>query len=118
MVEIADTPRTEAQGLSDRASMENSQGMLFDFGSDAAVDPAFWMPDMKFNLDMIWIYKNKVIGITANVPAPSCQLSAVGCQKNLPLYYPPSPVNWVVEVNAGWTAENKIKTGDEVRLIN
>jgi uncharacterized membrane protein (UPF0127 family) len=105
--------------------------MLFDFGKVAS-SPGFWMPDMKFNLDFIWIEQNpstgsgQIVGITPNVPAPigNWKLSreagsgSAGKIENLPIYYPPSPVNWVVEVNSGWCQKYKIKTGDEVRLIN
>jgi uncharacterized membrane protein (UPF0127 family) len=89
--------------------------MLFDFGDNAEVRPGFWMPDMNFNLDFIWIDQNQVVGITPNVPKPSSPDAATS---TLPIYYPPSPVNWVVEVNAGWAEANKIKTGDEVKLID
>jgi uncharacterized protein len=110
-VEVADTPGEMTQGLSDRKSMAENQGMLFDFGSTKSAT-AFWMKDMNFNLDFIWIADGKVAGITANIPRPN------SAQDPLPYYYPPLPVNQVVEVNAGWAENNKIKTGDEVRLIN
>lgn len=115
--EIASTTEALEQGLSDRESMGQNQAMLFDFGSDKFISPGFWMKDMKFNLDFIWIKKDSIVGITADVPAPaSCQLSADKCLAALPVYYPPSPVNWVVEVNAGWAKKNNIAVGDEVRL--
>ena len=110
-VEIATSPEAMQQGLSDRISMGKNQGMLFDFGA-VPVNTSFWMKDMRFNLDFIWIEQNKIVGITPDVPAPT------HLNTNLPSYYPPSPVNQVLEVNAGWAKENNSKSGDEVKLVN
>jgi len=112
-VEIANTPEAMTKGLADRNSLGDDEGMLFDFGSNSSTTPAFWMKGMKFNLDLIWIKDKKIVGITANVPAPdvNCQSSIVNC---LPSYSPPSPINWVLEVNAGWVEKNNIKVGDKV----
>ena len=35
---------------------------------------------------------------------------------SLPIYYPPAPVNQVLEVNAGWAKKNNITVGDDVHL--
>ena len=113
-VEIANTPATEQQGLSDRVSMDSNQGMLFDFGPSASIDPPFWMKDMNFNLDFIWIFQNKIIGITPNAPA---QVKGTS-DTTLPLYYPPSPINQILEVNAGWAEKNNVKTGDQTKILN
>jgi uncharacterized membrane protein (UPF0127 family) len=95
--------------------MDQDQGMLFDFGQGASTDTGFWMPDMKFNLDFIWIKNNKVIGITSNVPAPASPTTPL---LSLPVYYPPSPIDRQVEVNAGWAKKNNITIGDNVTLLN
>ncbi len=42
--------------------------MLFIFGTGAT--QTFWMKDMNFALDMIWISGNTVAGFSQNVPAP------------------------------------------------
>jgi uncharacterized membrane protein (UPF0127 family) len=109
-VEIADTPAKQQQGLSGKKFMDDDQGMLFDFGS--VQSPAFWMKDMSFNLDFVWIANGKVVGITPDVSHPNSPADP------LPTYNPPLPVNQVLEVNAGWGKKNNIKTGDEVRLEN
>jgi hypothetical protein len=109
MVEIAATPAEMQQGLSGRKTMADNQGMLFDFSSQQS-SAAFWMKDMNFNLDFIWIAGGKVAGITPDVSRPNSPSDP------LPDYYSPQPVNQVLEVNAGWAEKNKIKTGDEVRF--
>ena len=80
--------------------------MLFDFKQ--STQPSFWMKDMNFSLDLIWISQNKIAGVTENVPAPSNK------NQKLPLYSPPSPIDQVLEVNAGWAKKNNIAVGDEV----
>lgn len=108
-VELAQTPTQLTKGLSGRPALSDEQGMLFDFRHNPTKRPGFWMKGMKFNLDLIWIKNNKIIGITPNVPMPTEN-------ENLPLYYPPQDIDMVLEVNAGWTEKNKIKIGDKIQL--
>jgi len=119
MVEIATTPAEMQQGLSGRNTMTDGQGMLFNFsagggsasgGGNAAI-PAFWMKDMKFDLDFIWIAGGKIVGITPNVSHPNSPSDP------LPKYYPPQPINQVLEVNAGWAKKNGIVVGDDSSLL-
>ena len=111
-VDIAATEAEQVQGLSDRKSMQDNQGMLFDFGAGSASEPEFWMKDMYFNLDFVWIKNGAVVDITQNVPAPK------NFSDPLPLYAPASPVDSVLEVNAGWAEKNNIKIGDLVKIIS
>ena len=52
-VELAITPEERRQGLSDRPSLAPGTGMLFVFESDG--HRQFWMKNMHFPLDMVWI---------------------------------------------------------------
>lgn len=116
MIDIANTEVQRAQGLSNRPTMAENQGMLFDFSGTGSFSPAFWMKDMNFNLDLIWIKNNKIIGITPDVPKPIENWSLkIG---NLPLYYSPAqePIDMVLEVNANWCQKNNIKVGDEIKV--
>lgn len=118
-VEIANTPAAQQQGLSGRKFMADNQGMLFEFSAEGGsasgggngVKPAFWMKDMNFDLDFIWIADDKVVGITSDINHPNALADP------LPTYSPPQPVNWVLEVNAGWAKKNNIAVGDVVKLI-
>lgn len=108
---IADTDQTRAQGLSGRERLLDTQGMLFNFRGTNVVRPAFWMKDMKFDLDLIWLKDRRVIGITPNVLAPKNPTDS------LPNYSPPSDIDMVLEVNAGWADQHGIKVGDEISTV-
>ncbi len=107
--EIADTPVTRQQGLSGHAPLKENQGMLFMFPQPAV--QSFWMIDMTFPLDMIWIGADKkVVGITADIPAPAPGTPP----KDLPTHQSPGRVQYVLEVRAGWVEGRGVKVGDEV----
>ncbi|MCX6745280.1 MAG: DUF192 domain-containing protein [Candidatus Parcubacteria bacterium] len=109
-IELAKTPEQIINGLSNRSNLKDNQGMLFIF-SDKRYR-SFWMKDMKFPLDMIWIDDNKIIGIAANVPVP-----AQG-DSNPPVYRSDSEVNYVLEINGGAAEKNNFKVGDEIEILS
>lgn len=101
-VEIADTLEKQEKGLSGRKFMPESQGMLFVFP-----DPdyySFWMKDMNFSLDFIWINDNKIVEITKNVKLDDYQPPRVLVPKN--------KVDKVLEINAGMADKMEIREGD------
>jgi uncharacterized membrane protein (UPF0127 family) len=107
-VEMATTMAEQSCGLSGRTGLGDNQGMIFIFGSGST--QTFWMKDMTFALDMIWISGNKVVGFAQDVPPP-----APGTQLwQLKLYSSPSAVDKVLEVNAGTVAKDNIQVGDAV----
>lgn len=57
--EISDTSESRRQGLSGRDSLKPYVGMLFIFGS-RGIYP-FWMKDMKFPLDIVWLDRGVVV---------------------------------------------------------
>lgn len=108
--EVASTGLEQTRGLSFRPSLGAHDGMLFLFGSGST--QTFWMKDMNFPLDMIWISGNTVVGFTQNAPAP-----ASGVQLwSLPIYSSPPNTDKVLEVNAGTVAKYNIKVGDSVMI--
>lgn len=107
-VEVARSSLERMHGLSGRDAL-GSDGMLFIFDKESRY--GFWMKDMKFAIDMIWIDKGKVTGFSENaVPEPDKQIW------NLKVYYPPDVADSVLEVSAGFVSQNNIKAGDEVVL--
>ena len=109
--EVADTPELRELGLSYRDRLEENTGMVFIFDTPTAT--SFWMKDMNFPLDIIWIKDYKVIDISENVPAPLPDTPI----SSLPTYYPSDKINYVIEVNAGYAKKNGIKVGDTV-IVN
>ena len=96
------------RGLSDVKILDKDSGMLFVFPTKEV--RTFWMKDMNFPLDIIWITDNKIIGIEKNLqPEGSHPLRS---------YQSPSAVNYVLEVNAGFCEKEKIKIGDMLRYNN
>ncbi len=108
-LEIADTPEKRTQGLSGRESLSDDSGMLFIF--DSAGIYSFWMKDMNFPLDFIWIKDKKVVDLNENIPPPS-QTGG-----NPQVVNPKENADMVLEVNAGFIKENGIKVGDGVEVV-
>ena len=95
-VELAIKPEDRSQGLSGREELAEGAGMLFIFEGDQHL--AFWMPDMNFPLDMVWIDSNcQVVDATLNAPVPEPGQSLA----DLPHFSPSSPARFVLEINAG-----------------
>src|SRR3989344_594632 len=106
-IEVASTTISRARGLSGREGLTEREGMLFLF--DSAGTHGFWMKDMKFALDMIWIKGDTVAGFSENVqPEPGVSLW------KLKMYHSPEPVDKVLEVNAGTVQAKGIKVGGTV----
>lgn len=106
-VSVADTPAKRAKGLSGIDALGNENGMIFVFSPPSK--PNFWMKDTRIALDMIWIKDGKVIDITKNVqPEPGV------ADQDLKLYPAPSDVDYVLEVNGGYSDQNNIKVSDSV----
>lgn len=105
LIEIAGSATSRAQGLSGRESLGEKQGMFFIF--EEAELHSFWMKDMLFSLDIIWIDKDfKIVDIDRNITPESFPM----------LFQPSSPVNYVLEVNAGWTEKNNVRVGDRIEF--
>ncbi|HVO28848.1 MAG TPA: DUF192 domain-containing protein [Candidatus Paceibacterota bacterium] len=109
-VEMATTMVEQSCGLSGRESLADGQGMLFVFGSGSTQN--FWMKDMNFALDMVWISGNQVAGFAQDVPPP-----APGTQLwQLKIYTSPPNVDKVLEVPAGTVAKDGLAVGDAVTI--
>ena len=64
------------------------------------------MPDMNFALDMIWISGNRIVNITKNAPP--------GGENPSERFSSELPVNYVLEVNAGFAEKHNIQPGDKI----
>lgn len=107
-VEVVNDEDSLRKGLSNRDQI-GSDGMLFVLSTEQKA--VFWMKDMKFDLDMIWIKSGQVIEITKNVLRPNEKDS------NLTLYSSQKPISQVLEVRAGDSEKYGITVGDIVTLM-
>jgi|GEM_PF-831717 uncharacterized membrane protein (UPF0127 family)/lipid II:glycine glycyltransferase (peptidoglycan interpeptide bridge formation enzyme) len=106
-VETAKDTLSIMRGLSGRPSLSPNDGMLFIFPRPKRY--RFWMPDMHFPIDIIWINDDKVVDITESASNKFNPLH--------PKFYRPlCDANYVLEVNAGFSEEKGIKVGDVVDL--
>ena len=107
--EVARTPIALARGLSGRDGLGENESMLFIFG--IADRHGFWMKDMKFPIDIIWLKDNKIIGFTENIEP---QIGAK--TQDLKIYYPPEPVDRVLELRAGRARLLNAQVGDMIKI--
>lgn len=101
-VEWVTSPEAQRQGLSGRDNIDAKQVMLFAF--DAAGERCFWMQDMKFNIDIVWIGSDKkVVALKENVSPDTYPESF--CYDN---------AQYVAEFAAGTVQKTGLKSGDKV----
>lgn len=108
IVSVAKTPQEKEVGLSNRASLASGSGMLFQF--DGPGFYSFWMKNMKFPIDMIFIKDKKVVTVLKNLQPPPSETNTPA------VYSSDEPSDAVLEINAGSAEKYKIKKGDEVKL--
>ncbi|MES2314396.1 MAG: DUF192 domain-containing protein [Patescibacteria group bacterium] len=102
---VANTEASREQGLSGQDSLPNGVGMLFVFNSSGKY--GFWMKDMSFSLDLIWIDANKkIVGVTKNVLPSSYPF----------VFMPPKDILYVLEMNAGSVTEFGLTTGTSLKF--
>lgn len=104
-VEVRRDDRGRAEGLSGRSSLGTNDGMLFLFPRKDRY--SFWMKEMRFSLDFVWISEKKVVAIHEHVLPPP----------PLSTFAPPTPVDAVLEVNAGFIERHGIHIGDPVEMV-
>ncbi|PIR46855.1 MAG: hypothetical protein COV07_02210 [Candidatus Vogelbacteria bacterium CG10_big_fil_rev_8_21_14_0_10_45_14] len=104
-VEVASKPEEIEKGLSRRTGLPADHGMLFEMGKPDKY--RFWMKNMRFPLDIVWIEGGKVVSIDRNVQN---DFDTAGAK----FYSPSSPASYVLEVNAGFTDSHGINDGDAV----
>jgi len=107
-VEVVNSSASITQGLSGRSQI-GADGMLFVLPQSRI--PNFWMKDMQFDLDFVWLLENQVIDITEKVPSPAPNTP----DNYLPLYQPNQAVNLVLELPAGTVDALGIKIGDQAQ---
>lgn len=105
-VELAKTETEQNRGLSLHVPLLDNQGMLFVFQKPDLY--GFWMKDMLFSLDIIWIDSNlRIIHIEKSILPDTYPKT----------FYPESKSLYVLEISAGQSDILNIKIGDAVKFI-
>jgi uncharacterized membrane protein (UPF0127 family) len=105
VAEVVDTPASRELGLSGRTGLKKDEGMLFVF--DKPGKYGFWMKDMLFPIDMVWISED---GLVVNV------------ERNVtPESYPKAFINTidakhVLEINQGTAVTYGMYIGSKVDI--
>jgi uncharacterized membrane protein (UPF0127 family) len=105
--EVVDTPASRELGLSGRPQMGDDEGMLFVF--DVPGRYGFWMKDMKYPLDIVWINEN---GIVVNIErglTPDTYPKA---------YTNQSDSSYVLEINSGTSERFGLYLGSKVKFTD
>ncbi len=101
IVEIADTTESRQQGLMNRKSMGEDEGMIFVFENESKL--SFWMKNTQLPLSIAFIAADGTIRQIEDMEPES--LAAVPSYRN---------VLYALEVNQGWFEAHGVGPGDVV----
>ncbi len=107
---LVKTPKEQQVGLSEKTSLPQDESMLFPFGNADYYN--FWMKNMKFPIDIIYINKNHIVTIIDSAQPPK------SAEESLPIYKSDEPADSVLEINAGLSKKYEFKKNDEVKVEN
>ncbi|MGZ4884009.1 MAG: DUF192 domain-containing protein [Halobacteriota archaeon] len=103
--EAANTPAEHEMGLMNRTYLNENAGMLFVFPTEQK--QSFWMKNMRISLDIIFITTDKhVRDVYRSVPLCTTDPCV--------LYASNAPITYVLEVNAGFSEQHGVASGDTV----
>ncbi|MBP6925730.1 MAG: DUF192 domain-containing protein [Candidatus Pacebacteria bacterium] len=102
---VVDTPEKQARGLSYIQELPVDTGMLFIFPQEG--DLSFWMKDMYFPIDIVWLDQSfTIIDIRENIDPETYPET----------FSPAMPAQYVIEVPAGKAGEWLFNVGDTLEL--
>ncbi|MDQ3851471.1 MAG: DUF192 domain-containing protein [Thermoproteota archaeon] len=108
VADIAATDEQRTKGLSVKDSLDENEAMLFVFEDEA--EHTFWMKNMKFPIDIIWIDTDKtVVHIEHNLQPCSSELFC-------PTYKPNDDSLYVLETIAGFAERHDVVKGTMVEF--
>lgn len=105
-VTIARTVQEQERGLGGRQGLQPDEGMLFVFDEPAGPRP-FWMKDMRFAIDIIWLAADGTVTDIAQSVQPDSFPAVLDSRR---------PAQDVLEVSAGFAAGHGLHEGDHVTL--
>lgn len=106
-LELALTPAQRAKGLMEHTTLLAGRGMWFVFEQPGQY--GFWMKNMDFPIDILWIDgKFRIVEVKKNVPP----CARARCE----VYYPSRDALYVLELPAGEAQRLQIVPGDKIEL--
>lgn len=104
VLHVADDPESRQRGLSGREFLCDYCGMLFEFEHPDYY--GFWMPDMHFDIDIVWLQNGTVVHIEEGVSHKTPEI----------IYKPSTPANQVLEFETGKVDALGVHIGDMINL--
>lgn len=105
VADIVDTEESREQGLSNRPPLDKNVGLLFVF--DMPSQYGFWMKDMKFALDIIWMNEEGTVVALERDVTPDTYPK---------IFVNSSPAKYVLEINAGEAEKMGIFIGSKLKI--
>lgn len=103
--DVVSSLEEKEKGLSGRNELKEDESMLFVF--DSAGRHSFWMKDMNFPIDIIWIGEDlRVVYIKKNALPTSYP----------EIFTPNKDTKYVLEAVSSFSKKNNLKEGDEVEF--
>ena len=97
---VADTDAKREKGLSGTASLAEGQGMLFVF--DEPTKSGFWMKEMEYPIDIIWIHATGQVLDLRHAVSP----------ETFPAVFESDAyASYVLEVPGGWASRHGVNVG-------
>jgi uncharacterized membrane protein (UPF0127 family) len=102
---VSKTTQQLETGLGNRASLPTNEGMLFIFNTPAI--QCFWMKDMHFPIDIIWLSATKNILYIQPDVSPNTYPES---------FCPPFLAKYVIELNSGQAKEAGLINGNKLEF--
>ena len=111
--DLAITDDQKTKGLAIKDNLKENESMLFV--SQEPSRQSFWMKDMKFPIDIIWLDSNgKVVHIEHNLQPCVSILNTGSSILNCPTYTPDKDSLYVLETIAGFSQKHDVKIGTNI----
>jgi uncharacterized protein len=113
IADLAITDDEKTKGLAIKDNLKENESMLFVY--DEPSRQSFWMKDMKFPIDIIWLDSNgTVVHIEHNLQPCVSILNTGSSILNCPTYTPDKDSLYVLETIAGFSQKHDVKIGTNI----
>ncbi|MBI5133973.1 MAG: DUF192 domain-containing protein [Candidatus Taylorbacteria bacterium] len=102
---VSDTDELRSKGLSVFSGLGENQAMLFSF--ERPGEWGFWMKDMRFPIDIVWVGEDMRIVSFEERVSPSTYPTT---------FFPKAPAVYVIELSAGTVGRIGAREGDAVSI--